>query len=128
MIDYHPSAAQRIHRPVMLQGWKDLTFVRFAYDPGEAISSIVVEPGAPITPTDLEHFLTARWGLFSVFGRGIAYAPVEHAPWPLQSATLIDLDDQRIETARYHGPEGDPLVRFSPGVDVRIGLPRKIGA
>ena len=33
MIDYPASAAQRVHRPVMLQGWKDLTFVHVAYDP-----------------------------------------------------------------------------------------------
>ena len=240
MIDYPPSASQRVHRPVMLQGWKNLTFVHFAYDPEVvqrrlppglvvdtfegrawvglvafhmedirlpylppvpylgtfpetnvrtyvrgpdgrpgvwfdslditrlipvlvalgtyrlpyrwadmsienqndavvyrtkrrwpgprgATSTIVAKPGAPIIPTDQEHFLTARWGLYSVFGRGIAYAPVEHAPWPLQAATLVDLDDQLIEAAGYPPPAGDALVHYSPGVDVRIGLPRRIG-
>jgi uncharacterized protein YqjF (DUF2071 family) len=96
--------------------------------PRGATSTIAARPGAPIIPTDREHFLTARWGLYSVFGRGIAYAPVEHAPWPLQDATLIDLDDRLIEAAGYPPPAGDPLVHYSPGVDVRIGLPRRIGA
>ncbi len=33
MTDYPPSAARSVRRPVMLQGWKDLTFVHFPYDP-----------------------------------------------------------------------------------------------
>ena len=241
MIDYPASAAQRVDRPVMLQGWKDLTFVHFAYDPevvqrrlppgltvdtfeGRAwvglvafrmegirlphmppvpylgtfpetnvrtyvrgpdgrpgvwfdslditrllpvlvamgtyripyrwaemsiehrgglvdyrarrrwpgprgvTSTIVAKPGRLIEPTDREHFLTARWGLYSSFGRGIAYAPVDHPPWPLQAAVLTDLDDRLIEAAGYPPPSGEALVHYSPGVEVRIGLPRKIGA
>lgn len=94
-----------------------------------AESKIVVRPGDPIAaPDSLERFLTSRWGLYSVFGRRTAYAPVDHAPWPLQTATLEDLDDELVAAAGYPHPSGEPLVHYSPGVDVRIGLPHRIGA
>ena len=96
--------------------------------PRGAESKIVVRPGDPISaPDSLERFLTSRWGLYSVFGRRNAYAPVDHAPWPLQTATLEDLDDELVAAAGYPHPAGDPLVHYSPGVDVRIGLPHRIG-
>ncbi len=239
MIEHHPFVAEPVRRPVMMQGWKDLTYVHFSYDPevvqrrlppglevdtfeGRAwvglvafhmedirlphtppfpylgtfpetnvrtyvrgpygrqgvwfdslditrmvpvlfalgtyrlpyrwskmsiehsdgnvkyrakrrwpgprgfTSRIVARPGLPTAATDLEHFLTARWGLYSRFGKGLAYAPVDHAPWPLQAATLVDFQDRLIEAAGYPPPSGDPLVHYSPGVDVRIGLPRRL--
>ncbi len=94
--------------------------------PRGVTSTIVARPGSSTTATDLEHFLTARWGLYSSFGKGLAYAPVDHAPWPLQAATLVDFQDSLIEAAGYPPPSGDPLVHYSPGVDVRIGLPRRL--
>jgi uncharacterized protein YqjF (DUF2071 family) len=97
--------------------------------PRGAASKIIMKPGEPTTNLNpLDRFLTARWGLYSLFGRRNAYAPVEHAPWPLQAATLAELDDELVVAAGYPAPSGDPLVHYSPGVDVRIGLPRRIGA
>lgn len=94
-----------------------------------AESKIVVRPGDPIgTPDSLERFLTSRWGLYSVFGRRNAYAPVEHAPWPLQTATLEALDDELVMAAGYPAPSGEPLVHYSSGVDVRIGRQHRIGS
>ena len=94
--------------------------------PRGATSKIVARPGEAIVASSLEDFLTARWGLYASFGKGIAYAPVDHAPWPLQAATLVDFEDQLIEAAGYPAPSGTPLVHYSPGVDVRIGLPRRV--
>lgn len=93
-----------------------------------ATSRIVVKPGEPVpVPNSLERFLTARWGLYSVFGRRNVYAPVEHAPWPLRTATLEALDDELVMAAGYPAPSGEPLVHYSSGVDVRIGLPHRTG-
>ena len=39
----------------------------------------------------LDHFLTARWGLFTRLGTRIAWAPVEHGPWPLRRAEVAEL-------------------------------------
>jgi uncharacterized protein YqjF (DUF2071 family) len=81
---------------------------------------------APDEATDLEHFLTARWGLYTQLRRGIAYAPVEHERWPLRRAILLELRETMIAAAGLPGVSGDPLVHFSEGVEVRIGRPRPV--
>ncbi|NNC93854.1 MAG: DUF2071 domain-containing protein [Acidimicrobiia bacterium] len=95
--------------------------------PAGASSSFTVRRGELMpaeSVTALEHFLTARWGLFTQLRSRLAYAPVDHAPWPLEHAALESIDDQFVRAAGYPGPVGEPLVHYSPGVDVRIGLPR----
>ena len=89
-------------------------------------TSISVRVGEVIDePTELDHFVTARWGLYSHGGRGgVRYAPVDHPRWPLQRATLLQLDDTLVTAAGLSAPQGDPHVLFSAGVPVRIGLPR----
>ena len=80
-----------------------------------------------LEPSDLERFLTARWGLFTQLRSRLAYAPVEHPPWPLEAAEIAYLHDDLVEAAGYPAPSGAPLVHYSPGVEVRIGLPRSVG-
>ena len=91
-------------------------------------SSLRITVGEPVVADDLDVFLTARWGLFSRSLRGIRHAPVDHEPWPLRSATLAAIDDSLVEAAGLPTPAGEPHVRFSDGVSVRIGLPRRVGA
>jgi uncharacterized protein YqjF (DUF2071 family) len=82
--------------------------------------------GAPIAPadvTELEHFLTARWMLFSVTGRRHAWARASHQPWPLHRASALVRDDHLLTAAGLPAPGGEPLVHYSPGVDVAIGRP-----
>jgi uncharacterized protein YqjF (DUF2071 family) len=77
-------------------------------------------------PSALEHFLSARWGLFSKGWRGqLRYAPVDHEQWQLFESSIINLDDQLITAAGLPSPIGEAHVMFSPGVSVRIGKPRK---
>jgi uncharacterized protein YqjF (DUF2071 family) len=95
---------------------------------GDASSLVVVDVGNDLAPgeaTELEHFLTARWGLYSWLRRGLAYAPVEHRAWPLRRASLLELRDTMTRAAGLE-VTGDPLVHFSPGVEVRIGRPRLV--
>jgi uncharacterized protein YqjF (DUF2071 family) len=93
-----------------------------------ATTTLEVEVGELIDePTDLEHFLSARWGLYSATRRGtLRYAAVDHEPWPLYRAGLRFLDDQLVSMAGFGPPPGEPLVMYSPGVKVRVGLPRKL--
>lgn len=78
-------------------------------------------------PDDLSVFLSARWGLYSRGFRGdLRYAPVEHERWPLYSAQLISAHDTLVVAAGLSAPQGEPHVMFSPGVSVRIGLPRRV--
>ena len=94
-------------------------------------ATIAVRPGEMIPPaevTALEHFLTARWRLFSPAGSNrLRYADAEHAPWPLQRATLEQCQDSLLTAAGLPAPVGAPLVHYSRGVEVRIGLPRAVG-
>lgn len=95
--------------------------------PSRASTSIRVSIGEPIeNPDDLAVFLSARWGLYSRgLGKGVRYAPVDHERWPLWSAKLESLNDTLLSAAGLSAPVGDPHVMFSPGVSVRIGLPRR---
>lgn len=95
--------------------------------PSRARSRTAVRIGQPIAqPDDLAVFLSARWGLYSkgLFG-GLMYAPVDHEPWPLHSASLESIDQNVVEAAGLPSPTGEPHVMFSPGVSVRIGRPRR---
>lgn len=94
-----------------------------------AMSRIHVDVGHSIPHRDLterDHYFTARWGLYSSLKRGLAYAPVEHAPWPLYHATVLDLEEDLVAAAGFTDPTGPPIATFSPGVLVRIGAPRLV--
>jgi hypothetical protein len=81
-----------------------------------------------VRPSDLEQFLTARWGLHAVwYGGRLRYLPNEHPPWPLHRATLLRLEESLIGAAGLPSPEGGPVsVLYSPGVPVRMGLPQRL--
>lgn len=98
--------------------------------PRGAASRVTVRVGEPYGAAelaDLDHFLTARWILFSVHGSRHRFARACHQPWPLHRAEALDLDDQLVPAAGLPAPRGEPLVHYSPGVDVRIGLPEGYG-
>jgi uncharacterized protein len=78
--------------------------------------------------TDLEQFLTARWALASSFAGTGLWADVDHPPWSLHRAELLELDDTFVESTGLPEPSGRPVVLWSPGVEVRIGRPRRSAA
>jgi uncharacterized protein len=65
-------------------------------------------------PSELEHFLTARFRLYSRLFR----AEIEHPPWPLQRARVI-----RLKQDLVRAPDTEPLAHFAQRVEVAIGLP-----
>ncbi len=94
--------------------------------PAAAGGVVSLRIGEPLVPGVLESFLTARWGLYSSwYGGRTAWAPVEHEPWPLHHAELLDLRDDLVAVAGLH-VEGPPHVMWSPGVTVRIGRPTRL--
>jgi uncharacterized protein YqjF (DUF2071 family) len=99
--------------------------------PRGATSRAVIEIGDRY-PSDelneLDHFLTARWALFSSprFG-GIRHARASHDPWPLHRGRVVELHDDLVEAAGLPKPVGEPIVHYSPSVEVRIGWPTRIG-
>ncbi|MGP3988349.1 YqjF family protein [Streptomyces sp. 3N207] len=95
--------------------------------PRGAHSRITVRPGDRIEePTELEHFLTARWGLHHTFFGTAAYLPNVHPRWRLHRAELITCEEDLLAAAGVTAPVGQPVsVLYSPGVPVRFGRPSR---
>jgi uncharacterized protein len=94
--------------------------------PRGAHARLSVRVGEPVAgPSDLEHFLTARWGLHSTWHAGRPmYLPNEHPQWRLHQARLLSLDENLVAAAGLPAPAGDPVsVLYSPGLAVRFGKP-----
>lgn len=90
-------------------------------------SRVSLEIGAPVRPTDLEVWLTARWGAHSAVAGRTVWVPNEHGPWPLHEATVRELDDDLLAAAGV-SPAGPPLrALWSPGVRARFGRPERVG-
>jgi uncharacterized protein YqjF (DUF2071 family) len=90
-------------------------------------SRLVLHPGAPIErPTDLELWLTGRWGLHSRFTGRTRYLTNEHEPWPLHRAEVLSLDDGLVAAAGFPDVAARPpdSVLWSPGVRAAFGPAR----
>lgn len=123
------SARGAIHASRVERRWPDV-----------ATSSIAARIGDPVDTTPLTSFLTARWGLVatstSLGSRGLRgtrasgggasrlppvwFGAIDHEPWPLHEATLLELDDELVSRAGLPKPEGDPLLVYSPGVTTTV--------
>jgi uncharacterized protein YqjF (DUF2071 family) len=91
-----------------------------------AATEVVVQVGEEIPlsgQSPFEAYLTARWGLYSVWRKRPLYAPVSHQPWPLRRASLLFLDDELVGEADLRIPSSDPVVHWTEGTEVRIGRP-----
>jgi uncharacterized protein len=93
-------------------------------DNAKATMSFTVGPEMhrhEISPID--HFLSARWALFTSRGSAGAprYARVHHPKWPLHSVSAVQVEQNLLEAAGLPSPVGDPRALFSPGVDVSLG-------
>jgi uncharacterized protein YqjF (DUF2071 family) len=86
-------------------------------------SRVTVRVGEPTQPTDLEVWLTARWGLHTELAGRTLWVPNNHGPWPLRSAEVIGLQDGLVTGVGVDvaGEMLRPL--FSPGVRTTFGLP-----
>jgi uncharacterized protein len=86
-------------------------------------TDIHIEVGAPIDAaevTPLQRFLVARWRLYTPSPGGLVATQVEHPPWPLQDARVIECTDELLCAAGLPQPEGRPLAYFSAGVQARF--------
>ena len=92
--------------------------------PTARFTNIAIEPGGPKELTDLDHFLTARYRLYAVTRGRLGYAQIQHDPWPLARATLLELNQNLIEASGLPSPQGSPLVHYSADLDVKIGYLR----
>lgn len=98
---------------------------RYEPRPAPAASGIVLRVGErSAEPEEIEHFLTARWGLHTTFLGRLLYVPITHPRWPLHRAELLSCTEDLTAAAGVPGPLGPPSsVLYSPGVPTRFGRP-----
>ncbi len=98
-------------------------------EPAGAESRVVFDVGRRLEPAEvspLQHFVSARWRLYSARRGRLLHAPVAHPAWPLHLASLVDLHDDLVPAAGY-AVEGPPAeVLWSPGVPVVVGALRRV--
>jgi uncharacterized protein YqjF (DUF2071 family) len=89
-----------------------------------AMTDIIVKPGELYQPSELtgrDQFLTTRYRLYTTTGVRLRYAQIEHAPWPLARARVMELRENLFEAAGLPPPSGAPLVHYSEELAVKIG-------
>ena len=91
-----------------------------------ASSRIVVDVGETVEPTLLDRFLTARWGTVAKWGGRLRHHPVDHPPWVLRDATIVDLEDSLVAASGLSAPVGAPMVRVADRLDARFGWPARV--
>ena len=71
--------------------------------------------------SELDHFLTARFRLYTAARGRIGYAQIAHEPWPLQSAQVMQLNEDLVENSGVSRPVGEPLVHYAEELRVKAG-------
>ena len=88
---------------------------------GSGRNHVTIEIGAPMIAGNFDNFLTARYRLYTLAGKRLAFAQIEHAPWPLHTARVLRLEQNLIQSSGVPAASGEPVVHYSPDLDVRIG-------
>jgi uncharacterized protein YqjF (DUF2071 family) len=80
-----------------------------------------------VEPGSLDAFLTERYRFYTESDGGRLYrGAIDHPPWPLSDATLTIHENTLFEANGFEQPEGDPRVRYCPGLDVTAGRIRRV--
>jgi uncharacterized protein YqjF (DUF2071 family) len=96
---------------------------RWPHD-SSAMTDIVIQPGDLYKSgelTDRDHFLTARYRLYSISRRRLRHAQIEHPPWPLARANVVELRQSLFQNAGLPAPQGAPIVHYAAELAVKIG-------
>ncbi len=84
-----------------------------------------VTPPTPREKGSLEHFLTERYCLYAVRGKGVFRAYIHHLPWPLQDAEAeIELNTMP-QAAGIELPSDRPLLHFARELEVLVWWPER---
>ena len=74
----------------------------------------------PAEPGTIEHFLIERYILYAHPRKGLHRGHVHHAPYPVQGAELLELDEDLVAAAGIERPGRPPLVHYASGVEVEV--------
>jgi hypothetical protein len=87
----------------------------------DAMADLSYTVGPPIpVPSDLDHFLSARWALIARRGGRQRYGRVHHEPWPLHRADDVRIAQTVVEAAGLPSPTGAAHSLCTPGVSVSL--------
>ena len=87
---------------------------------------ISLRPGEPLGDrlSERDALLIGRWRAYSRAAGRLVHIPVQHEPWPVHEAALLELDQTITDAAGLPPPSGQPVVHYAPRVDARFGPPR----
>ena len=71
------------------------------------MTDIAIQPGQLYSPNELterDHFLTARFRLYTLSRGRLRHAQIEHPPWPLARANVVELRQTLFEQRRSSRP------------------------
>ena len=88
-------------------------------------SHVAVRVGERRRPTELDDFVSTRWGLHVRWWGRTLYVPNRHVPWPVHDAEVLELRDGLMASVGLPGLASRPPdhVAFSPGVRTDFGFP-----
>lgn len=93
-------------------------------------TAVAIEIGKVIEePSDLDHFLTARWGTVTQWptdGGPLRHHPVDHPAWLMYKAALYEYRDESFVAAGLPAPTGAPIVRWVETIDAKFGRPSRV--
>ncbi|MFF7716135.1 DUF2071 domain-containing protein [Streptomyces sp. NPDC007988] len=90
---------------------------------------LTVREGAPLGAlSDLDHWLTSRWSAFARHAGVLWETRIEHPPWRLRGAELLELRETLTAHAGLPALGAPALVHTAEPVDgVRLGVARPVG-
>jgi len=93
--------------------------------PDHATGCLAVERlDTPAEDDDLAVFLSARWRLYAGT-RVTRVARIDHEPWPLRHARVVDCDTGLVQAAGF-AVAGTPVAHWASGVSVRAAAPKRL--
>jgi uncharacterized protein len=80
-----------------------------------------------VADASMAAWLTGRWRAWIRTAGQLLTVAVEHEPWPMSDARLVDHADTLLASLGLPAPVGEPVVHSSPGVTARLGWPDLTG-
>lgn len=89
-------------------------------------SAVTVSIGDVVEATELEVWLTARWGAHTRKAGRTWWVPNQHTTWPVHCAEIVQLSDDLVPSNGF--PLAGPRLRalYSPGVLAQFGTPERL--
>ena len=120
--------------------WSRMKFTRvgpiFTYScrrrwprPANRLGTIALKVDEESTSTEvleLDRFLTARWSFYATVGRRLMRASIDHTPWELSTAEVLQCHPDLVAACGLPMPDSEPMAHYSSGVDVRMGPLRRV--